>query len=266
MFFFILSISVGPAKVVVSVPARKSCRFSLRKNLAGSPVPDYGLLRAARMVRAAKLKIQIYEYFRNECVLRTCSTPTRTEPGRSRQSTAPGRTPGTRSATNHPAHDRRIRAAARLPSSDRRPIPGNGQYTQGTLSRRRQSSDDADARRTLPPSRQRRGTGGREDERSVALPARVGRRNIVETHIGRTHSQRTHLVERPQPCSRPRRRRRSARHPLGQLPPPRQPAHPLGISGQGPRTGSRGIRCAVDRYEDLCRDNPSSADLHPHRV
>ena len=42
--------SVGPAKVDVSVPARKSCRFSLRKNLAGSPVPDYGLLRAARMV------------------------------------------------------------------------------------------------------------------------------------------------------------------------------------------------------------------------
>ena len=55
MFFFILSISVGPAKVVVSVPARKSCRFSLRKNLAGSPVPDYGLLRAAGMVLAAKL-------------------------------------------------------------------------------------------------------------------------------------------------------------------------------------------------------------------
>ena len=109
------------------------CRFSLRKNLAGSPVPDYDLLRAARMVRAAKLKIQIYEYFRNECVLSTCSTPTRSEPGRSRQSTALGRTPCTHGAANPPAHDRRIRAAARLHPSDRRPIPGNGQYTQGTL-------------------------------------------------------------------------------------------------------------------------------------
>mgnify|MGYP001149136776 CR=1 FL=1 len=47
MFFFILSISVGPAKVVVSVSARKSCRFSLRKNLAGRPPPAYALPRAA---------------------------------------------------------------------------------------------------------------------------------------------------------------------------------------------------------------------------